>query len=512
MIRPMVMTDTGTQNGSVPKGALTAEWGNRNLYQRTGFDRREFLPQLRGLKASQVYREMVDNDWVVGAILFAIEMLLRRVEWEVEPGGNPDPGPEEQDTADFVSECMADMSHSWADFIADVMTMLPHGYAYLETVYKYRVGPAEDDATKRSQFTDSRLGWRKFVLIPQDSIKRFMYDEFGGVQGVEQQSGTESILIPIGKALLFRTTQRTPYGRSVLRNAYLPWYHKKRIEEIESIGIERDLVGLPILYLDPTILADETKRAEYQDIIRNTRRNEQEGVLLPAVFDEQGNQLIKMDLLSTGGQRTFDTNTIINRWARAMAMTLLQDVIMLGHEKVGTQALAGEKRDLSDTALSAWLGEIASIMNTHAIPRLLLLNGMPVENPPTMSPAELRQSDVLEFAEAVRNIAQAGYQVTGDLEVENFVRRKLGLPLMDEDDLAPPPPGPEELAALMGPLAPPAPGMPPPGGGGGKTPPNEPKPKGPQGAEKPGGGKPGAAPSATAPGGKRGAPASTGSK
>ncbi|WP_155274431.1 hypothetical protein [Piscirickettsia salmonis] len=45
---------------------------------------------------------------------------------------------------------------------------------------------------------------------------------------------------------MFRTTSRkgNPEGRSILRNAYQPWYYKKNLESIESIGIERNLVGL----------------------------------------------------------------------------------------------------------------------------------------------------------------------------------------------------------------------------------------------------------------------------
>jgi hypothetical protein len=39
----------------------------------------EFLPQLSGERWRKVYREMADNDPVVGAIRYAIEMLLRNV-------------------------------------------------------------------------------------------------------------------------------------------------------------------------------------------------------------------------------------------------------------------------------------------------------------------------------------------------------------------------------------------------------------------------------------------------
>jgi hypothetical protein len=49
--------------------------------------------------------------------------------------------------------------------------------------------------------------------------------------------------------MLFRTKSRkgSPEGKSILRNAYRSWYFKRRIQEIEGIGIERDLAGFPTL-------------------------------------------------------------------------------------------------------------------------------------------------------------------------------------------------------------------------------------------------------------------------
>lgn len=50
--------------------------------------------------------------------------------------------------------------------------------------------------------------------------------------------------------MLFRTesVKDNPEGRSILRNAYRSWYFKRRIQEIEAIGIERDLAGLPVIH------------------------------------------------------------------------------------------------------------------------------------------------------------------------------------------------------------------------------------------------------------------------
>ena len=87
-----------------------------------------------------------------------------------------------------------------------------------------------------------------------------------------------------------------------------------------------------------------------------------------------------------------------------------------------------EKRDLSDTALQAWLNDIAAVFNTHAVPRLFALNGESLENLPTLVPGELRPTDVEEFATALKDAAAGGYSFVGDADVEAEVRRRLGLP------------------------------------------------------------------------------------
>jgi hypothetical protein len=66
-----------------PKPANFTELGDTGLKTSGGLIQEEFIPALKGSKAIKVYREMRDNDATVGAIMFAIEMLMRQVEWKV---------------------------------------------------------------------------------------------------------------------------------------------------------------------------------------------------------------------------------------------------------------------------------------------------------------------------------------------------------------------------------------------------------------------------------------------
>ena len=413
--------------------ADTTQISNYGLWRHHGaYDRSEFLHNLRGQRGAETYREML-TDATIGAMMFAIDKILRRVEWTVEPtpsGPEGEPTDYDIERADFLQQCMDDLSHSWEGFVADALTMLPFGFAYMEIVYKTRESSdLKAPATKRSKFADGRIGWRKFVLIPQETIYDWQIDDYGGIQAAEQQTGWGGrIVIPIEKALLFRTNYRTPVGTSVLRTSYIPWYRKKHLEATEGIGVERDLAGLPVIYAAPDYYA--MHRTALEKIATNIRVDEQMGVVLPVSYDEHGNPSARLELLSSGGDKSFNTTEIIGRYRRDIVNTLLMGVILLGQEKVGTQALASEQRDLSDTVLQAFLDEIACVLNDHAVPRLFQLNGESLDFLPRIVPGELRPTDVNEFFLALKDGAAAGLQWGADPEVDAEARRRLGLPPM----------------------------------------------------------------------------------
>ena len=254
--------------------------------------------------------------------------------------------------------------------------------------------------------------------------------------------------IPIEKALLFRTKSRknNPEGRSVLRNAYRSWYFKRRIQEIEGIGIERDLAGFPVLTApegmniwdtdDPDMVAI---RAGMEAIVKNVRRDSTEGLALPNGWQFQ--------LLSTGGRRQFDTNAIIERYDTRMAMTVLADFIFLGHQSVGSFALSSDKTELFSMAIGAYLDIICEVFNNQAIPRLINLNGdhfNGITDYPRMEHGDIEDEDIEKLANYIKEMTGVGI-LTPDSQLEDYVREAAHLPERLEDDTpAVPDPGGEK--------------------------------------------------------------------
>ena len=430
------MTDTDANEGQAD--SPFTELGLSGLFRAGGFVQEEFLPALRGKRAIKTFREMQDNDPLVGAILFAIDKLLRGVKWNVDPGKD---NTEDEERTVLLKECMDDMTITWEDFISDVLSMLTYGWSLFEIVYKKRQGDKPDGS--KSKYNDGKIGWRKFGIRSQDSLLQWVFDdEDGSLVAMIQIPPPHyaPITIPIEKSLLFRTSvhKNNPEGRSILRNAYRPWYFKKRIEEIEAIGVERDLAGFPVLYMDPALMSpsasDDQKRSflDYQLMIRNIRRDEQEGVILPTQYDREGRRMIELQLLSTGGTRQFDTNGIIDRYNRNIAMTVLADFILLGHEQTGSFALSSDKTDLFAVALGAWLDSIAAVLNTYAVPRLMKLNGYSLENLPQIKPSDIEEQPLLEIIQSLATLAGMGMPIFPNEELQERLFERMNLPMSDE--------------------------------------------------------------------------------
>ena len=300
---------------------MDKELGKTGLNRWGGNVSEEFLTELRGAKGVKVYREMADNDDIVGAVLFAIKMLIRQAEWSVHPAGTTRG---DKKAAEFVESCLDDMSMTWTDTISEILSFLTYGWSVHEIVYKRRMGRKRDPKLE-SKFDDGLIGWQKLPVRAQESLYEWEFDDHDNLTAFKQMPAPDYkiIRIPAEKILHFRTEshKNNPEGRSILRNAYRSWFFKKKIQEIEGIGIERDLAGFPVLCAPEgmNIWEDTATMTMCNEFVSNIRRDAMEGFTLPAGWD------LKLLSAGNGGGRQFDTNTIIQRYDRGIAQTVLAD-------------------------------------------------------------------------------------------------------------------------------------------------------------------------------------------
>lgn len=436
--------DSSGDDDKLMQAALGAgplvELGATGLKRTGGYLDEEFLPQLRGRKAVEVFKEMSSNDPTIGALLFTIDRLLRNVEWRVEPAGKKR---EDAKMAKFVEECMDDMSMSFDDFITEALSMLPYGWAWHEIVYKQRGGLWANDTRHRSKFNDGLIGWSKMPIRAQETLLRWVFNEAGEVEAMVQMAPPRYrvIAVPSQRSLLFRFKHHkgNPEGVSMIRNAYRPWFMKKRLEEFEAVGVERDLAGLPMVGLPAEMLKAKpgTEQAkavdQFRKMVKTVRRNEQEGIVFPKAFDQDTKQpLYTFELLGGGGSRAFNTDAIIQRYDLQILTTVLADFIKVGHQSTGSYSLHTDKTGIFRTSLNSITESIADVLNRYAIPRLMKVNGWRPEALPTIVPSDVDSPDIAVLASFMGAMTSAGVTWFPDPTLENFVREAARLPKLDD--------------------------------------------------------------------------------
>ena len=400
---------------AMTRKSMTQDVGNTGLQETWGQIQDDFLAEWRGKEKVKNIDEMLRNSPVIGALRMAIEMPIRDIGWQfVSKDGEDDP------RVELLDEALANMTHSWNDHIVDALLMAFYGWSMFTITYE-KVG--------------GRVFWRKFKMLGHDTVMRWLIADDGGLEGLQQWPHLWPEPIPIERMMLyrFRKTRNNPEGESVLRPAWVPWYYIKNIQQIEAIGIERNLAGLPVITppLGADMDGDDGDKAEL--IVRNVRNDEQAGVVLPPPMGEGEHQRWQFELIaSAGGTQAVDTNLIIGRYEKRMLMASLAQFLMLGMDSVGAMATFDGATDFFTMAVNTIASIISDTFTKYAIPRLLKLNGLDTEGiVMEHSPAGDIGLDVIgQF------LQQAGTFVTWTPDDEAWLRSLARLPDKSPDELA----------------------------------------------------------------------------
>lgn len=427
-----------------PERFKLSETGSRGTNLWYGVSQDELKSELN-YPASRITFKQMSYHGAVNAPLRLYENIIGRTDWVVRP---PEKATEaEKEQANRIQEMMGDMDHTWSDFILEVLSMNRYGFSLHEKVYRKRF------ASNGSKYNDGLIGWKRLPIRNQFTIDKFTYDDSGNnltgvvqnLSGVQTPTGkvmqTGAKVLPISKIMHFKTGnhQGDPFGKSPLRDAYLAWRYLIAIEEIEAIGVSKDLNGIPVLHIPPQYLAadasPETKamRAVWEQALSNLQANQQSSMMLPSMYDPETRQpLFKLDLLTNQGSKGFDTVKIKEYYKNMIFTALFADILIMGQSSTGSFALGQVKNSLTGTAAESMVRQIKDVINNDLIRQTYELNGWDASRMCTVDFDNLDNVDLDILSKYIQRTSSVG-MLTKDLDTVNMIRSAAGLDNLPED-------------------------------------------------------------------------------
>jgi len=336
---------------------LTNDIGNSGLEKTYGRIEDDFLREWNGEEKVKRVKQMTMNSPVIGAAVMAIELQLRDIDWTF----TSDLGPEDP-RLELANEALANIDFD--EHLAAALNAAWYGWAVFTETIEYK---------------DGRAVWSRFKELGHDTIMRWLYEGNEQLAGLQQWPHLWREPIPLTRMVHYRLRSPldSPEGRSLLRPAWLPFYYATGLQEIEAIGIERNLAGLPVI--TPPMGADTDSGGDDMTqanlIVRNVRNDEQGGVVLPPPTGEGDHMRWRFELMTSSGvSKAVDTNLVISRYEKRMLMSFLAQFLMLGMDNVGAMSTFEGGGDFFTSAINAIADTIADQFTDQPLRRLMTLN------------------------------------------------------------------------------------------------------------------------------------------
>ena len=393
---------------------MAEDKGYTGLIQYHGLIQEDPLREFHGQQAYKRFNEMRLNNATIGAGLMAIEYVIRSMSWTFTSEEEEDPWLElVNDSRD------KHMTQGWNDFISEALSCVWAGFSIFEKVY---------------QKVDGKWYWRKFSPRGQNTVYRWLFDDKGGLAGVQQMGAPmyKVIDLPIEKLLLFRTKvdKGNPEGQSLLRIAWVSYYYLKNLMQFEGIGFERDVSGMPVIGLPQG--ADVNEDDENSDaskaakIVRNIRNDEQAGVVKPFGWE--------FSLASSSGKSFAELASAIERYEGRIATAFFSQFLLLGQDGVGSMALSENSTDFFLSSVNTLADIISETFTKYAVPQLLRLNGATKEEASRIKLEHTPAANV-DIAKIGALLASVKDLLTLDEGDEIWLRQMIGMPERDIEQL-----------------------------------------------------------------------------
>lgn len=390
---------------------------------------------LQGSRRYKTFGEILVNCAILGAGVRYFLNLTSKAGWKVTPA---DDSEEAKEYAEFVEDVMNDMETPWARIVRRAAMYRFYGFSVQEWTAKKR--------------EDGRIGFLDIEPRPQKTIEKWELDESGEVAGCTQtvpQTGLD-VFLPRWKIvyLVDDSLSDSPEGLGLFRHIAPHAKRLKTYEDLESIGFETDLRGIPVLRAPIAILRQAVKDGKMtqtqmdealntlKNFITNHFRSAKTGLLLDSLTYTSSDEArtpsnttqYSIELLRGSGSTIMkEVESAIDRVNEEIARLLGVEHLLLGTQSKGSFALSRDKTNNFFLIVDSTLVELSETFEKDFLDVLWELNGFSKETKPTLSPEPVKFTDVSVIVEALARLATAGAPLDPNDPAVNEIRELLGL-------------------------------------------------------------------------------------
>lgn len=409
-------------------------------YVQTPETNSELIGGQRWLRAA----DLLSNISIIAASLRYTLNLISRPTWRFDPVNDT---AEAKAAAEFMEAVINDTSASWTRVIRRAGMYRYHGFGVHEWVAKRR--------------EDGKIGIQSIESRPQHTIERWDIDENGGVLGVWQRDPqtARELYLPRQKLLYIvdDTLTDRPDGIGWFRHLVEPAHRLRSYLELEGIGFERDLSGIPIgrapleainqLVVEGKITEADKSRMMNQltNFTEMKRKKSGTGLVLDSSTYEgksadgqsvSGVYKWDMDLLTGKSESIEELDKAVHRLQYDMALIMGTESMLVGREGEGSRALSEDKSRNMYLTANATLADMAESVDRDLRDPIWVMNGLDEKLKPKAKVEDVSFKDVEQIARVLADMATAGAILAPDDPAINDLRDLMGVQHAPEMDMS----------------------------------------------------------------------------
>lgn len=393
-----------------PKGSSGTE-----IY--SGYFSEEYLQELRGTRAADVYDKMRRSDPKIKMALSAIKNPIIGANWSVQPA---DESERAKLHAEFIEQVLfSDLHQGWEQQLAEFLTCLDFGNAVFEVTHQVMLGHP-----KFGNYNSiAKLGWRS----PR-TIETWNLDDMGRLKSITQYAYGDlgrRVEIPGRYLIVFSLNKEGDNyeGVSALRTCYGPWLRKETFLKLMAVGIEKSAFKIPVL----TVPAGQETSAELDTakaVLEAYLCHEKQYITKPTGWD--------LDFADV----EFDPSKMreaIDRENMEIAHAFLENFLELGQGGSGSYALSYDLSDFFLSSIEHVAKYVADVLNRGLVSDLIKLNFGPQASYPKLQVSGIKDKPGKEYAEVMKLLVDSKILVP-DGKLEENLRKRYGMPVKSLED------------------------------------------------------------------------------